>query len=123
MSISPAFKEFLADQMAGFGAVTIKNMFGGAGIYHAGLMFALAVDDVLFLKADQKTKPDFESEGLTPFTYETKGGGRTVMSYWRAPERCMDDGDEMAAWCQKAYQVALRAQKPAGKTKKSKASA
>ncbi len=37
--------------MAGFGPVAVKRMFGGAGIYRDGLMFALVADDVLYLKA------------------------------------------------------------------------
>ena len=31
------------------------------------------------------------------------------MSYYRIPERCLDDADEMAAWCRAAYAVALKA--------------
>ncbi len=40
-----------------------------------------------------------------------KGGKKTMMSYWRAPERCLDDADEMAEWCRRAYAVALKAAK------------
>ena len=31
------------------------------------------------------------------------------MNYYRAPERCLDDPDEMAKWCHNAYGAALRA--------------
>ena len=31
------------------------------------------------------------------------------MSYFRSPERCLDDADEMAAWCRVAFGVALKA--------------
>jgi TfoX/Sxy family transcriptional regulator of competence genes len=31
------------------------------------------------------------------------------MSYFRSPERCLDDADEMAQWCRVAYGVALKA--------------
>ena len=52
MSVSASFKEFLIEQMAGFGPVTIRAMFGGAGVMRDGLMFALIDDEVLYLKAD-----------------------------------------------------------------------
>jgi DNA transformation protein len=37
-----------------FGPVTIRKMFGGYGVYHDGLMFALVADDTLYLKADDE---------------------------------------------------------------------
>jgi len=36
-----------------------------------------------------------------------------VMAYWRAPETCLDDRDEMTLWARKAFAAALRARKPA----------
>jgi DNA transformation protein len=109
MSASAEFTEFLKDQLAGFGPVTVRRMFGGAGIYHAGVMFALVIDDALYLKADTATRQDFESEGLPPFTYTAKGGKNVALSYWQAPERCLDDPSEMTSWAMKAYSVALKA--------------
>jgi DNA transformation protein len=86
----------------------MRRMFGGAGIYADGVMFGLIADDTLYLKANDETKRNFEAEGLGPFVYE--GGGRTVaMSYWRIPERLLDDPDEMVAWARIALGVAQRA--------------
>jgi len=108
MSASEGFVELLKDTMRGLGPVSVRRMFGGAGIYADGVMFGLIADDTLYLKADEKTKRDFEVEGLGPFVYE--GGGRTIaMSYWRIPERLLDDPDEMAAWARTALGVAQRA--------------
>ena len=109
MSVSASFKEFLTEQMAGFGPVIIKSMFGGAGIMRDGQMFALIDDEVLYFKADDTTKATFEAEGLAQFTYKAKGGKLMEMNYYRAPERCLDDPDEMAQWCRVAYGVALKA--------------
>jgi len=105
------FSEFLIEQMAGFGAVSARRMFGAAGLYRDGIMFAIVADDVLYFRVDEATRGDFEAEGLTSFSYETKGGRKAVMSYMRAPERCMEDTDEMAEWCRKAYEAALRAKR------------
>jgi DNA transformation protein len=35
------------------------------------------------------------------------------MSYWRAPEACLDDRDEMTEWARKAFAAALRGRKQA----------
>jgi DNA transformation protein and related proteins len=112
LSVSASFKEFLIEQMVGFGPVTIRAMFGGAGVYHDGLMFALVDDDVLYLKVDDTSRASFEAENLPPFVYSKKDR-KIDMSYFRSPERCLDDADEMAQWCR----VALKA-KAAKKAKK-----
>jgi DNA transformation protein and related proteins len=108
LSVSASFKEFITEQMAGFGPVTIRAMFGGAGVYRDGLMFALLDDEVLYLKVDDSNRPDFLAENLTPFTYG-KEGKKVDLGYFRIPERCLDDVDEMALWCRKAFDVALKA--------------
>src|SRR5439155_11767817 len=112
MAVSPGFVEFLKDQLSEFGPVSVRRMFGGAGIYRDGVMFALIAGEVLYLKADDLTRTEFESEGLAPFVYSTRNGTNTIMSYWRAPERCLDDPQEMAEWASKAWAAALRARKP-----------
>jgi DNA transformation protein len=91
-----------------FGVVAVRRMFGGAGIYADGTMFGLVADGVIYLKADERNAPAFESENLPPFTYETKDGKRGVMSYRRMPERLYDDPDELASWARAALAAAQR---------------
>ena len=93
--------------MADFGEVTARRMFGGTGLYKDGVMFALVAGDTLYLKTDDTTRTDFKAEGLAPFSYETKDGKRALTSYWQAPERCLDDAEEMTLWCGKAIEAAL----------------
>jgi DNA transformation protein and related proteins len=112
MVASAEYLDFIKEQLSGFGPVTMRRMFGGAGIFRDGLMFALIADETLYLKADGTSQGEFEALSLPPFTYAVKGGKKTVMSYWRAPEACLDDRDEMAEWASKAFAAALRAQKP-----------
>jgi len=106
---SREFIDFLIGQMRGFGAVSARRMFGGAGLFRDGLMFALVADDTLYLKADDVSDGEFEAEGLPPFSYATSDGRRTIMSYRRAPETCLEDDEAMAAWCGKAFAAARRA--------------
>ena len=116
MPALPEFIAFLIEQMRGWAPVSAKRMFGGYGIFRDGLMFALVADDTLYFKADGESRVAFEEEGLSPFSYGTAGGKRVVMAYWRAPERCLEEPDEMAQWCQRAFGAALRS--PAGTKKK-----
>ncbi len=109
MSVRAEFRQFIEDQLSGFGPVSIRSMFGGAGVYRDGLMFALIAGEVLYLKATDLNRADFDAENLKPFEYTAKGGSRAVMSYYRAPERCLDDPAEMTIWAGKAYAAALAA--------------
>lgn len=112
MSTSSAYLAFLTEQLAGLGGVRARRMFGGAGIFCDDVMIGLVIEEVLYFKADDASRGDFEAEGLEPFTYETKDGRRTVMSYWRAPERLFDEPDEMLAWARKALAAARRSAAP-----------
>ncbi len=108
---STEFSEFVTEQMALFGAITIKAMFGGFGIYRDGLIFAIIVDDKLYFKVDAASIEDFKHLGLLPFTYEARGK-QVSMSYYEAPAEVLEDRHEMAIWAKKAYQSALKARKP-----------
>ena len=81
-------------------------MFGGAGVYCDGTMFALVSDGVIYLKAGESNDADFAREGLSPFTYRAAGGKRAVMSYRRMPDRLYDDPGELAIWAEKALAAA-----------------
>jgi DNA transformation protein and related proteins len=108
VTVSDSFIALLQDQLRGMGSVSVRRLFGGAGLYAAGTMFALVSDETLYLKADETTRADFEAEGMQPFSYATKDGPNTLMSYWRAPERLFDDPDEMLAWATRALAAAKR---------------
>jgi DNA transformation protein len=108
MAASEGFIELLKDALSGLGPVSVRRMFGGAGIFAGGVMFGLVADDTLYLKADEETKAAFAAEGLGPFGYN--GSGRRIdLPYWRIPERLLDDPDEMVAWARVALGVARRA--------------
>jgi DNA transformation protein and related proteins len=102
--------DFIRELFSQFRPVMIKRMFGGAGIYAEGLMFALVFDDAIYLKVDAASIPDFEREGSKPFVYtrfKTPGRvQRPSLSYWRLPERLYDDPDELSAWAGRALAIA-----------------
>jgi DNA transformation protein len=109
MPVSPAYKAFVQDVLSEFGPVSIRNMFGGAGIYADGVMFAILIDDTLYLKTDALSARDFAAEGKGPFTYRAKGRAPVAMSYWEVPERLLDDPEELVAWAKRAHAVAIAA--------------
>jgi len=106
MAVTEGFKDFVQDLLADFGPVSIRNMFGGAGVYADGVMFAILADDTLYLKADETSARAFASEGMRPFTYRAAGKAPVAMSYWEVPERLLEDPEELAAWAGEAHRIA-----------------
>ena len=108
MARTSVTSDHICELFAGFGPVAVKRMFGGAGVYAGETIFAIVIDGVIYLKADEHTVPAFEAEGLTPFSYEAKKK-RVVTSYWRIPDRLYDDPEELAQWSRDAVSAAQRA--------------
>jgi DNA transformation protein len=111
MSVDTGFLAFLSDlyDQSGLGPVTTRRMFGGAGIFHDGIMVGLVADDVLYLKTDASNRGRFEAADLSPFTYERAGKPAVVMSYARCPEEAFDDPDIFRDWAGQAIAAARRA--------------
>lgn len=107
MPADEAFAEHIKEQLAPLGRISVRRMFGAAGVFVDGLMFAIISAETLFLKADEETRGDFEAEGLAQISYE-KQGKSIPMAFWQAPDRLLDDDEEMQAWARKAIAVARR---------------
>ncbi|MEM8771698.1 MAG: TfoX/Sxy family protein [Pseudomonadota bacterium] len=109
--------DHLKDLFATFGDITIRKMFGGAGVYCDGVIFAIADDEDVWLKVDDVTRAEFEEAGLNPFEVEMKGKTGT-MSYYKPPAEIYDDEDALRCWTTLALGAASRAKKPAKTAKK-----
>lgn len=108
--VPPQFVAYILEQMHDLEAVRARSMFGGWGIYWDDFIIALALNDVLYFKADAKNRADFEALKLEPFTYEAKGKIK-ALSYFRAPEEVFDDCEAMETWAQSARKASERAAK------------
>ncbi|CAA0087538.1 DNA transformation protein TfoX1 [Zhongshania aliphaticivorans] len=107
MAADSAFINYLMEQLQWVGPVKGRKMFGGYGVFLEGLMFALVIDNTLYLKIDNDSKRDFDALGLPPFTY-LRGEKTIALSYYQAPEEALDDMDMLIVWANRAYQAALR---------------
>ena len=108
MVASDTFAEFLREQLAPLGRVTMRRMFGKTGVFCDGLMFAMVTDDTLYFRVDDHNRATFkEAQSFPPLNYEKKGC--TIdLSFWRAPERLFDEPDELVAWARAALAAARR---------------
>jgi DNA transformation protein len=113
------FVDHVVETMRELGPVTAKAMFGGWGLYHEGLFFALIHEDTLYLKVDEENTAQFEAARLQPFVYHTKDGDPMTLSYRQAPPEALESPAAMAGWARLGYAAALRAKnrKPSRKRK------
>jgi len=97
---------------AGLGEVSVRRMFGGAGVYLDGLIFAIIHEGAIYLKGDAELAAAFAAKGCRQFAWTSPKRGRAVrMNYWTLPEAALDDADEACVWARKALEVARRSRK------------
>jgi len=82
-------------------------MFGGVGLYRRGVFFGIIARDVLYLKVDDETRPDYEREGMELFRPYPRRSG--TMKYYAVPVGVLESTEELVRWARKAVAVAERA--------------
>jgi DNA transformation protein len=117
MVASASFAEFLREQLAPLGHLTLRRMFGKTGVFCDGVMLGMVTDNTLYFRVDDGNREAFkEAEAFLPLNYE-KQGQTLDLSFWRAPERLFDEPDEFVEWARAAlaaaHRVAVKNKRPA----------
>jgi DNA transformation protein len=108
MTASDTFREFLHEQLAPLGQIAMRRMFGKTGVFCDGVMFGMVTEDTLYLRVDDHNRATFkEAESFPPLSYE-KTGSTIDLSFWRVPERLLDEPDELVTWAREALAAARR---------------
>ena len=108
MVASDSFADFLREQLAPLGRVTMRRMFGKTGVFCDGFMLGMVTDNTLYFRVDDGNRTAFrEAEAFPPLNYAKKGGS-IDLAFWRAPERLFDEPEELVAWARAALAAAQR---------------
>ena len=108
MVASVEFTEFLKELLAPLGAVSVRRMFGKSGVFIEGVMLGMVRDNTLYLRVDALNQAFFqEAASSPPLNYE-KRGEMIDLSFWRLPDRLLDEPDEFVAWARSALGAAHR---------------
>ena len=105
---SDSFAEFLREQLAPLGRITMRSMFGKTGVFCDGLMLGMVRDNSLYFRVDDDNWAAFEEAASFPPLNYAKKGGTIDLSFWRAPERLFDEPDELVSWARAALEAARR---------------
>ncbi|HEV2097829.1 MAG TPA: TfoX/Sxy family protein [Stellaceae bacterium] len=121
MVASDSFAEFLREQLAPLGCVTMRRMFGKTGVFCDGVMLGMVTENTLYFRVDDRNRGAFEEAASFPPLNYRKKGELIDLSFWRAPERLFDEPDELVAWAEAALaaarRVAAKRNKPQRKSK------
>lgn len=110
MAISDGAIERVRELFAGVSALSVRKMFGGAGVYAHGRIFAIADEQSVYLKVDEQNEPAFREAGSSPFVYGAEPDGTPLtLRYWRLPDEALDDEDALRRWTTLALGAAERA--------------
>jgi DNA transformation protein len=66
MVASDGFAEFLREQLAPLGRVTMRRMFGKSGVFCDGLMFGMVTDNTLYFRVDEHNQAGFKEAASLP---------------------------------------------------------
>lgn len=106
-------EEHLRDLFQPLGAVRVKRMFGGQGVWLDGMMFALVFGETIYLKVDDQTRQTFVDAGSGPFVYHQRKRDReAALPYFSLPEEAQDDPVEASRWARLALEAVLRGKAP-----------
>lgn len=110
MARQNSYVEYTLELLEPLGPVQARAMFGGWGVYLGGRMFGLIIEERLYLKTDELTRPRFEAAGGEPFVYDAGKGRKPVtLSYWTPPPDAADDALALLPWARRAVEAAHRA--------------
>lgn len=115
LRVSPGFRDFVLDQLAGIADLRARSMFGGVGLYSGEHFFGILAADVLYLKVDDATRDEFVRAGGRPFTpYPDRTA--SSMAYYSVPIDVLESAPDVAQWARRAIRVARAAtgRRPAG---------
>ena len=93
------------DLFENFGPVSLRRMFGGEGIFVGRQIIGLVMEERIFFKTNETTRPAYLAERSKPFGFN-KGGKYIETSYYAVPERLYDEPEEFAQWARQAHQAA-----------------
>lgn len=100
MAVSNDFIEYILGQLSSWGEVTVRKMFGGAGLYLDGDIFGIVANDVAYLKVDETNRGKFLLAGSAPL--KPFPNRPTVLSYFEIPPEILENPDELIEWAEES---------------------
>ena len=97
MTTDRSYLDFVLGDLNQIGGITWKSMFGGFGLFHDVVMFALISEDTLYFKVAEYNQQDYVASKCPQFR---------SMPYFRVPDDVLEDKSTLIIWARKSINVA-----------------
>lgn len=104
MTLTQAFVERAITAMSRVDAVSYRRIFTGAGVYHRGVQFAFIVNDNLYFRADEYSRPLYEHKSMPAF--QPRGANQIESAFYQLPNEILDSPRELKHWMRIAVEAA-----------------
>ena len=101
MKASPEYLDFVLGKLSLISDIKSRAMFGGYGIFHEGLMFALISEDILYFKVNESNRDIYKRAESRPFPHG--------ISYWEVPADVLEDNTKLHEWANTSIEIAQEA--------------
>ena len=98
MNVSPEYLDFVMEKLLPVGNIKSRAMFGGYGIFHEGLMFALISEDTLYFKVNESNHEMYQKAQSRPFPHG--------ISYWEVPTDVLEENAKLHTWANISIEIA-----------------
>ena len=105
-----SFTNYVLDQLTALEGLRAKAMFGGHGLYHHEVFFAIVMAGRLYLNTNTRTQAAFLKRGMSPFIYR-KGPETMALKYFEVPADVLEDRTALVQWAKTAIKTAATKKK------------
>jgi DNA transformation protein len=121
MAVTSTYLTYVLDQLSGLGEVVAKRMFGGIGLYSGGAFFGLVDEDIVYLRVDDESRPEFVARGMPAFRPVRAKPQLVSVSYYQLPGEVLEDAEQLVMWARRSVAVARKAAPEKKRVRKSSA--
>ena len=105
--LNAAAAEIAMDLFDALGEISVKAMFGGAGIYCDGLFFSLIHQGDIYIKTDDIFAAELAKAGSQQFAYTMPKSGKVAkMNYWQLPVAATSDAKKAVVFGKRSIGIA-----------------
>lgn len=104
MNLSHAYLDRIIARLSQVAEVSYRRIFNGAGIYYRGVQFAIVVNERLYFRADEHSRPLYLQKGMAAF--QPRVAVNIESCFFQLPDEVLDQPAELKHWLRIAIEAA-----------------
>lgn len=104
MTTSHAYVDRVIANLSRVAEVSYRRIFNGVGIYHRGVQFALIINDKLYFRADDDSRPLYMQHGMSAF--QPRAAVQVESCFFQLPDHVLTHPSELQYWVRIAVEAA-----------------